>query len=242
MMPNKQKKRVENIPKTSMTHKKWSHAPMRLSSKTEFNAAVKHMHDRMLFLIINIIGRIISVSLKNGIRYKGILGSVNVDSDMGLVLKMAMPMDSTLPNVSTQTNGLQHRIIDELIILPCDLMQIQVEHVNFDEIAQQEQKFQTDSEITGKVEFKEKELHKWIPSNNDMTEFKPLEDSTQLVSDGEVWDQFAANEMLFGVKSEFDEDFYTTKVDKSHPLYKRREEEASRIAQEIQQSKLETSS
>ncbi|KAG5437961.1 hypothetical protein PCANB_000307 [Pneumocystis canis] len=219
-MPNKQKKRADNIPKTPILHKKWSHAPTRLSSKTEFNAA----------------GRIISVSLKNGVRYKGILGSVNVDSDMGLVLKMAMPIDSVLSNVSNQTNGLQHRIIDELIILPCDLMQIQVERVNFDEIVQQEQRFQTDSEIAGKSELKEKELHKWIPSNNDTAEFKPLEDSTQLVSDGEVWDQFAANEMLFGVKSEFDEDFYTTKVDKSHPLYKRREEEASRIAQEIQQS------
>lgn len=75
-----------------------------------------------------------------------------------------------------------------------------------------------------------------MPSSNDTAGFGPLEDPTQVSSSAEVWDQFAANEMLFGVKSEFDEDFYTTKVDKSHPSYKKREAEATRIAKEIHQS------
>ncbi|KAG4305332.1 hypothetical protein PORY_001502 [Pneumocystis oryctolagi] len=236
-MSTKQKKRAENGSKTaSVMHKKWSHMPSRFSPKAEFDSAAKHMHDRMLFLIINLVGRIVTVSLKNGVRYKGILGSVNTDSDMGLVLKMATLISPADSEALKELNGLQNRIIDELIILPYDLMQIHVERVNFNETIHQEQKFQTDAEISGKVGFKERELHKWVPSNNDAEEFGPLEDPNQLPSSGEVWDQFAANEMLFGVKSEFDEDFYTTKVDKFHPSYKRREAEAARIAQEIQQS------
>ncbi|KAG5520027.1 hypothetical protein PMAC_001103 [Pneumocystis sp. 'macacae'] len=218
-----------------MTHKKWSYAPMRLSPKMEFDSVAKNMHDRMLYLFINL-GRIIFVSLKNGVRYKGILGSVNTESDMGLVLKMAMLLDSVQKDSLNQSNVPQHRIIDELVILPRDLMQIQAERVSFSDSVHQEQRFQTDSEISGKFEFKERELHKWVPSNNDAAGFGPLEDPTQLSSSGEVWDQFAANEMLFGVKSEFDEDFYTTKVDKSHPSYKEREAEATRIAKEIHQS------
>ncbi|CCJ30934.1 unnamed protein product, partial [Pneumocystis jirovecii] len=231
------KKREKQSPKmVSMTHRKWPHAPMRVSPKIEFDSAAKHMHDRMLYLFINIVGRIISVSLKNGVRYKGILGSVNTESDMGLVLKMAVLVDSVQLDSLNQSNVPQHRIIDELIILPRDLMQIQVERVNFSDTVHQEQRFQTDSEISGKFEFKERELHKWVPSSNDTAGFGPLEDPTQVSSSAEVWDQFAANEMLFGVKSEFDEDFYTTKVDKSHPSYKKREAEATRIAKEIHQS------
>ena len=47
------------------------------------------------------------------------------------------------------------------------------------------------------------------------------------------WDQFEANEKLFGVRAEFDEDQYTTKLDKNSEAYKRREKEAERKAREI---------
>ncbi|KTW26733.1 hypothetical protein T552_02738 [Pneumocystis carinii B80] len=235
-MSNKQWKRTEAVGKPSPVHKKWTHISPRFSAKIESDASIKHMHDRMLFLIINLAGRIVSVTLRNGICYKGILGTVNTESDMGVVLKMAMVVDGTQFDGTGQTNGVQHRIIDELIILPRDLLGIRVDKVDFNEISQAEQKFQTDAEISGKTEFKERELHKWEPSTNDADEFGPLEELTETVSNGEVWDQFAANERLFGVKSEFDEDLYTTKVDKSHPSYKQREADAARIAQEIQQS------
>lgn len=48
------------------------------------------------------------------------------------------------------------------------------------------------------------------------------------------WDQFQVNEQRFGLKSDYDETFYTTSIDRSHPDYKRREAEALRIAQEIE--------
>ena len=46
------------------------------------------------------------------------------------------------------------------------------------------------------------------------------------------WDQFEANATLFGVKSTFNEELYTTKLDRG-PNMREREREASRIAREI---------
>ena len=47
------------------------------------------------------------------------------------------------------------------------------------------------------------------------------------------WDQFATNEKLFGVKVSFDEEVYTTKLDRSGPDFKERERKAQQIANEI---------
>jgi hypothetical protein len=47
------------------------------------------------------------------------------------------------------------------------------------------------------------------------------------------WDQFATNEKLFGVKTSFDEEVYTTKLDRSGPDFKERERKAQQIANEI---------
>lgn len=47
------------------------------------------------------------------------------------------------------------------------------------------------------------------------------------------WDQFQANETLFGVKSTFDEDLYTTKLERG-PQMSELEKEALRIAREIE--------
>lgn len=47
------------------------------------------------------------------------------------------------------------------------------------------------------------------------------------------WDQFEVNEALFGVKSTFDEELYTTKLDRG-PQMRDLEREASRLAREIE--------
>ncbi|KAH7106273.1 hypothetical protein BKA62DRAFT_686521 [Auriculariales sp. MPI-PUGE-AT-0066] len=50
---------------------------------------------------------------------------------------------------------------------------------------------------------------------------------------GGSWDQFVANEQMFGVTTSFDEDVYTTKLDRSGPDFKERERKAQQIANEI---------
>ena len=60
------------------------------------------------------------------------------------------------------------------------------------------------------------------------------EDTFGLGANGSTpWDQFTANEQLFGVKASFDEDVYTTKLDRSAPDFKDRERRAQKIANEI---------
>src|ERR1700750_3294651 len=55
-------------------------------------------------------------------------------------------------------------------------------------------------------------------------------------NNGKAWDQFEVNERLYGVTTNYDESFYTTTIDKSHPQYKEREAEALRLAREIESS------
>jgi hypothetical protein len=50
------------------------------------------------------------------------------------------------------------------------------------------------------------------------------------------WDQFAANEKSFGVRSDYDESIYTTAINRNNPDYRRRQAEADRIAREIEGS------
>lgn len=59
------------------------------------------------------------------------------------------------------------------------------------------------------------------------------EDFTLTSSGDNNWNQFTANEKLFGVTTSFDEDVYTTKLDRTAPDYKERERKAQRIANEI---------
>lgn len=55
------------------------------------------------------------------------------------------------------------------------------------------------------------------------------------MSDGS-WDQFAANEALFGLKTDYDENIYTTSIDRSHPKYQQRLAEADKLARDIENS------
>lgn len=91
--------------------------------------------------------------------------------------------------------------------------------------------FRTDVEISGKLNIRERELQPWLPSADTPMDLS-LEDSSR---PGE-WDQFAANEALYNVRSDYDENLYTTAIDRSDPNYRRREAEAARIAREIERS------
>jgi len=91
--------------------------------------------------------------------------------------------------------------------------------------------FRTDTHISGNVARGGRDLQRWTSSANTDVDIS-LEDSKS----GGVWDQFQANEKLFGLKSDYDENIYTTRIDRSNPQYRQREAEAHRIAREIEGS------
>ncbi|OIW27665.1 hypothetical protein CONLIGDRAFT_443819 [Coniochaeta ligniaria NRRL 30616] len=80
-----------------------------------------------------------------------------------------------------------------------------------------------------------RDLQRWEPDTKDVDGSLTLEKS----SGG--WDQFAANERLFGLTTDYDESIYTTAIDKDHPNYHQRIAAAEKKAREIEKSVATTS-
>lgn len=96
--------------------------------------------------------------------------------------------------------------------------------------------FQTDAAISKSAAAgKERQLERWVPENDELTGGSSALNDWG-ISGGSKWDQFATNERLFGVKTDFKEELYTTKLDKSSTEYLRREKEAERLAREIEKA------
>ncbi|KAL0662146.1 hypothetical protein Bca4012_098983 [Brassica carinata] len=90
----------------------------------------------------------------------------------------------------------------------------------------------TDSSISQSYHVdSERELKRWVP-DEDVPECPDLEN---LFDDPwkRGWNQFEVNETLFGVTSTFDEELYTTKLERG-PRTRELEEQALRIAREIE--------
>ncbi|RDL39101.1 Uncharacterized protein BP5553_03441 [Venustampulla echinocandica] len=95
--------------------------------------------------------------------------------------------------------------------------------------------FRTDGAISSGRTQGERPLQRWVPDSPEETDGS-LE-SMQLKSSGAApWDQFAEHERRWGVTTDYDENIYTTTIDKNHPQYKQRLAEAERKAREIERS------
>ncbi|KAK8133596.1 hypothetical protein PG984_005608 [Apiospora sp. TS-2023a] len=104
--------------------------------------------------------------------------------------------------------------------------------------------FRTDSSIGSAHQVGQRTLQPWSSGGgaSDSDTFGPLGGlESKTSSSGEKWDQFSANEQLFGLKTDYDENIYTTQIDKSHPKYKERMAAAERKAREIERSAATTS-
>lgn len=108
--------------------------------------------------------------------------------------------------------------------------------------------FRTDTDISGTPRnLRERELQAWTDGNgssssgpNGTTSPGRGDEITFGTVGGATsnWDQFSVNQQLFGVTTNYDEELYTTKLDRSRPDYKERERHAMQIANEIQSVRL----
>ncbi|KAG8081470.1 hypothetical protein GUJ93_ZPchr0007g5917 [Zizania palustris] len=87
-----------------------------------------------------------------------------------------------------------------------------------------------DSAISCSHYSEERELERWAPDGGD-SECIELEKYDR--KGNRSWDQFETNAALFGVKSTFNEELYTTKLERG-PHMRELEKHASRIAREIE--------
>ncbi|KAK3722777.1 poly(A)-binding protein binding protein [Vermiconidia calcicola] len=94
------------------------------------------------------------------------------------------------------------------------------------------QPVQNDTEISARDTSSQRprELQRW-DAGGDSSINMSLEDSGSA-----GWDQFAVNERMYGVQSSYDENIYTTQINRNDPSYRQREAEAARIAREIEGS------
>jgi PAB1-binding protein PBP1 len=88
--------------------------------------------------------------------------------------------------------------------------------------------FRTDTEISGNYSTRERKLERWQPEPNNNVNLSLEDNGTG------SWDQFDVNKRLFGVGTNYDENIYTTAIDRSHPEYRIRAERAERLAREIE--------
>ncbi|KAF9552068.1 hypothetical protein CPC08DRAFT_768596 [Agrocybe pediades] len=185
--------------------------------------------DRVLQALSGLTGTTITLVTKTGQRYEGAIASTAGEGDMsGVTLKdvrdvgiPGAPLKDSLFIASTN--------IDSYTSGPADS-----KPTNGDT-------FRTDADISQKrnAPGAPRDLQAWVPSGdithpalsgglNDDDTFGPSANGGST-----SWDQFTVNEQLFGVKASFDEDVYTTKLDRSAPDFKEREKKAQRIANEI---------
>ncbi|KAF9533809.1 hypothetical protein CPB83DRAFT_844552 [Crepidotus variabilis] len=189
---------------------------------------------RILQALSGLTGTTITLLTKPGIRWEGEIASAITEGDAsGVTLKDARDIGNRgaplQPSVFIPASN-----IDSYTSGPADASRPS----NGDS-------FRTDVDITLQKKGlggRERELQAWTPSSDAPSATSGTiagglgdEDTFGQGANGNntSWDQFTANEQLFGVKASFDEDVYTTKLDRNAPDFKERERKAQKIANEI---------
>ncbi|TYK07254.1 polyadenylate-binding protein-interacting protein 3 isoform X1 [Cucumis melo var. makuwa] len=196
-------------------------------------------HDRLVYLTACFIGQHVDVQVKNGSVYSGIFHSSNTDKDFGIILKMARLTKDTSSRGQKTIGDSSIKAPSKTLVIPAkDLVQVIAKDVTVtkdglsNEVHSENNELLIDCIISqSRQHDAERELKPWIPDDDD-PQFPELDN----IFDGpwnRSWDQFEVNEKLFGVKSTFDEEIYTTKLERG-PQTRELEKEASRIAREIE--------
>ncbi|KAG9315325.1 hypothetical protein JVU11DRAFT_4467 [Chiua virens] len=186
--------------------------------------------DRALQNLAGLTGTTITLSTKTGQRYEGVVSSTSPEGDTtGVTLKDAKEF-SKPGNPIKDSVFIASSNIENWLSGPAD-----AKVPNGDT-------FRTDTDISKGQVTRERELQAWQTSDSPASPGASTSHNDGVgdeitfgsgAGNNASWDQFATNEQMFGVTTSFDEEFYTTKLDRSAADYKERERKAQRIASEI---------
>ncbi|KAG2328128.1 hypothetical protein Bca52824_010856 [Brassica carinata] len=146
-------------------------------------------------------------------RFSGIFHAADVENNFGIILKMAcliLIREGSLRGMKPRAPLLSKPPLKIFIIPADEVVQVIAKSCHVD---------------------LERELQRWVP-DEDVPDCPDLEN----VFDDpwkRGWNQFEVNETLFGVTSTFDEELYTTKLERG-PRTRELEEQALKIAREIE--------
>ncbi|XP_057455412.1 polyadenylate-binding protein-interacting protein 3-like isoform X2 [Lotus japonicus] len=196
-------------------------------------------HDRLVYITTCLIGHQVEVQVNNGSIYSGIFHATNTDKDFGIILKMArLIMDGSLRGQKSGEEFFSKT--SKILIIPAkELVQVIAQDVSVtrDDLLSESyhdmhQEIMVDSLISQSRHVESgRELKPWVPDEDD-----PQCPELDNIFDGQWnrgWDQFETNATLFGVKSTFNEELYTTKLEKG-PQTRELEKQALRLAREIE--------
>ncbi|KAK9677188.1 hypothetical protein RND81_11G126600 [Saponaria officinalis] len=197
--------------------------------------------DRLVYLTTCLIGHHVDVQVTNGSVYSGIFHAMDAHRDFGIILKMArLTKEVSFRGQTSGTDPASKAPSKTLIIPAHELVQVVAKDVAVirDGISNEiqgetQQDILLDSYISQSRHVDAgRELEPWLP-DDDASQCPELDNIFDSPWTGRSWDQFKVNEALFGVKSTFNEELYTTKLEKG-PRMRELEEEARRIAGEIE--------
>ncbi|XP_056842003.1 uncharacterized protein LOC108862772 isoform X2 [Raphanus sativus] len=182
------------------------------------------------------IGHHVEVHLNDGSVYSGIFLAADMEKNFGIVLKNAFLIkESTLREHKSRSEFSRKPPFKTLIILADELVQVLAKNLSVSSdgmlnAVQSEKPMEllTDSSISKSRHVNQgRELIPWEPDGNVPPGLDNVFDDTSK----RQWNQFEANELLFGVKSTFDEKQYTTTLPRSTQT-RELEEKAQKIATE----------
>lgn len=207
----------------------------------------------------------VTATTKSGQQFQGLLSSAVTEAEFCITLKRAVEVlpataQRPQPPVKPTLIILAKELVD---VVAADVDLSQASSLVAPPPGHGVPGFKTDAETSigpnGLPNVREKELQTWQPtptltatdtiisSNHQNTSpddiggledslFPKTGDSNNRRTFDKPWDQFEANEKLFGTKTDFDEEIYTTKLDRSAKDFKERERKAEAIAREIMAS------
>lgn len=168
--------------------------------------------------------------MKEGVEFQGILATITPIATSG-ELSLGLKQVITLSNSSIPLKV-------SMVLSSNDLLELKAVDINLENKSVLERKgdsFKTDVEVTGLGSAnREKKLQAWGGGGG-------IEDGGSLGDSGlggnnqrnSNWDQFATQERMFGTRSDYHEEIYTTKLDRSGTDYRLREQRAAQLEKEI---------
>ena len=191
-------------------------------------------HERLFVVYAPLLNHRVTVFLYDGAVFEGTLDSFETETEFSLILRMATMLK---PGREVIDSSVKAGITFELMNIRFDDMAELKAVNNSSSISGSTGGIGTDSAISKKKgDFgRERELHRWCPDSTPTNSFTTFtEESVNATpTANNKWDQFATNEKLFGLKTDFNEELYTTKLDRNSAHIRANEANAERIAKEI---------
>ncbi|XP_077995314.1 uncharacterized protein LOC144448871 isoform X3 [Glandiceps talaboti] len=188
---------------------------------------------RFSHVLATLTGCKVQVQVKNGNKYEGIFRTASPKAEFAL--EMAHKLDESSKHELVSTLPSRDTVVDKLILKAQDIVSLSALDVDMDYATKDA--FATDTMISGKLngQVNERDLQPW--QGDAQSEETGLEGET---SNGwDVDEMLRINSQKFGVSSTFDENMsqYTTPLEKKDTKeYKEREQEAAKLAKEIEQT------